>query len=108
MAEYYKDYSDYMNIEESMLHAENQTHMPRHGQGAFEFRNVSFTYPMQTQPAISNVSFTIDPGDKVAFVGNNGAGKSTLVKLILRLYDPTEGTIYFDGKDIKNMITANI
>lgn len=101
VAEYYKDYSDYMNIEESMLHAENQTHMPRHGQGAFEFRNVSFTYPMQTQPAISNVSFTIDPGDKVAFVGNNGAGKSTLVKLILRLYDPTEGTIYFDGKDIK-------
>ena len=48
-----------------------------------------------------NVSFTIERGDKVAFVGRNGEGKSTLVKLLLRLYDPTEGTIYYKGKNIK-------
>ena len=101
VAEYYKDYSDYMAIEEKMLNGGSKTSIPQIRHGLLEFCNVSFTYPTQMRPAISNVNFTINPGDKVAFVGNNGAGKSTLIKLILRLYDPTEGTIYLDGKDIK-------
>ncbi|MDD2261729.1 MAG: ABC transporter ATP-binding protein [Clostridia bacterium] len=102
VADYYKDYSDYMDIEENMLHPDYQTSTPQAGQGVLEFRNVSFTYSSQTQPAIVNVNFKIEPGEKVALVGDNGAGKSTIIKLILRLHDPTEGAIYFNNKDIKS------
>ena len=56
-----------------------------------EFRNVSFTYPGKTEPALVDVSFKIRPDEAVALVGPNGAGKTTIVKLITRLYDPTEG-----------------
>ena len=63
----------------------------------YEFRSVSFKYPGADRPAIENVSFTIESGEKVAVVGRNGAGKSTLVKLMLRLYQPDAGVILLDG-----------
>ncbi|MGH6916095.1 MAG: ABC transporter ATP-binding protein [Geminicoccaceae bacterium] len=66
-----------------------------------EFRDVSFHYPGQTQNAVSNLSFRIDPGETIALVGRNGAGKSTIVKLLARLYDPTEGQILVDGHDLR-------
>lgn len=66
-----------------------------------EFKNVSFRYPNTERDVIKNVSFRIDPGETVVLVGLNGAGKTTLVKLITRLYDPTEGTILLDGHDIR-------
>ena len=66
------------------------------------FNNVSFSYP-DGRKAISNVSFIMKQGEKLAIVGENGAGKSTLVKLLLRFYDPTEGTISIDGKDLKTL-----
>lgn len=66
------------------------------------FNDVSFTYP-DGRHAISNVSFTIKSGEKLAIVGENGAGKSTLVKLLLRFYDPTGGTITIDGKDLRTL-----
>lgn len=66
------------------------------------FNNVSFSYPDGRQ-AISNLNFTIKKGEKLAIVGENGAGKSTLVKLLLRFYDPTEGTITIDGKDLRTL-----
>ncbi len=62
-----------------------------------EFRNVSFRYPGQADFAIRNLSVTILPGQKVALVGENGSGKTTLIKLLTRLYDPTEGEIYYQG-----------
>lgn len=58
-----------------------------------ELKNVTFTYPNMETPVIRNLSMTIRPGQKIALVGYNGAGKSTLIKLIMRLYDPTGGTI---------------
>lgn len=64
-----------------------------------EFVNVSFAY--HDKLVLRNVSMTITPGEKVAIVGYNGAGKTTLVKLLMRLYDPTEGKILLDGVDIK-------
>ncbi len=66
-----------------------------------EFKNVSFAYPGTDIKVLKNVSFKLDPGDTAVLVGLNGAGKTTLIKLLTRLYDPTEGEIYFDGKDIR-------
>ncbi len=67
-----------------------------------EFRNVSFTYPGKTEPALRDVNFLIKPDEAVALVGQNGAGKTTIVKLLTRLYDPDSGAILIDGIDIKN------
>ncbi|MGI6742866.1 MAG: ABC transporter ATP-binding protein [Eubacteriales bacterium] len=68
---------------------------------ALEFRDVVFSYPNTETPVLNHCSFTLTPGQKVSLVGVNGAGKSTAVKLILRLYDPDEGEILLDGKNIK-------
>lgn len=63
----------------------------------FEFRNVSFRYPDCNEEIIKNITFKIKPGEKVALVGRNGSGKSTIIKLITRLYDPIEGTMYINN-----------
>ena len=67
----------------------------------FEFRNVSFAYPGTTRRVLSNFNFTLRPGESVALIGENGQGKTTIVKLITRLYDPTEGEIMLDGIDLR-------
>ena len=66
------------------------------------FEDVSFRYPGTERDVIQHVSFTIPAGQTLAIVGLNGAGKTTLIKLLTRLYDPTEGRILLDGKDIKD------
>lgn len=68
---------------------------------SLEFRNVSFKYPGAEKYSLNNVNFRIDNKETLAVVGVNGAGKSTLVKLMLRFYDPTEGEILYNGKNIK-------
>lgn len=68
-----------------------------------EFRNVSFQYEGSQEWALKNVNLTIRPGEKVALVGLNGAGKTTLIKLLTRLYDPTEGQILLDGIDLRDI-----
>lgn len=73
-----------------------------HPTGRVEFRNVSFTYPDGTE-ALHRVSFTVEPGTSLALVGPSGAGKSTIADLMLRFYDPTEGEIFFDGIDIRQL-----
>lgn len=65
-----------------------------------EFENLSFTYPGTTRRALSNFSLTIRPGESLALVGENGSGKTTLIKLLTRLYEPTEGRILLDGVDL--------
>lgn len=62
--------------------------------------NVSFTYPGADSPALSDVSFQLKPGQSLALVGENGSGKTTLIKLITRLYEPTEGRILLDGLEL--------
>jgi len=68
-----------------------------------QFRNVTFYYPGNERSALVNFNLTIPAGKTVAIVGENGAGKSTLVKLLCRFYDPQEGTIKFDGIDLRQM-----
>jgi len=68
----------------------------------FEFRNVSFTYPGTERTVLHNFNFTLSPGERIALIGENGQGKTTVVKLITRLYDPTEGEILLDGVDLRD------
>ncbi len=69
---------------------------PEPGRG-LEFKNVSFSYPGSNGKALNNVSFQISPGESLALVGENGSGKTTLIKMLTRLYEPTEGEIILDG-----------
>jgi ATP-binding cassette subfamily B protein len=71
-------------------------------QTGLELRNVSFTYPGATRPAINNINLNIRPGESLALVGENGSGKTTLIKLITRLYEPTSGNILLDGLDLND------
>jgi ATP-binding cassette subfamily B protein len=71
--------------------------------GPVVFDHVSFRYPGSEETVLSDISFTIQPGETVALVGENGAGKTTLVKLLTRLYDPTEGTVTIAGRDLRQV-----
>src|SRR3984893_4952180 len=75
--------------------------VPRPIQEGFEFRNVSFTYSGHTRQVLSDVSFRLQRGERLALVGENGQGKTTIVKLLTRLYDPTAGQILLDGVDLR-------
>ena len=80
--------------------------------GGIEFRNVIFRYPGSTTRALDNVSFTIQPGERVAIIGRVGSGKSTVARLILGLYEPDEGSIMVDDADVRQLhpddLRANI
>ena len=76
--------------------------------GKIEFQNVSFTYPNTQKEILRDVSFVILPGEAVGIVGANGSGKTTIEKLILGLYEPTEGSILIDGIDIKQIDPADL
>ncbi|MGD0213107.1 MAG: ABC transporter ATP-binding protein [Terriglobales bacterium] len=67
----------------------------------FEFRNVSFSYPGNSRLILNRLNFQLRPGERVALIGENGQGKTTIVKLITRLYDPSEGQILLDGIDLR-------
>ena len=74
---------------------------PEPGRG-LEFKNVSFSYPGSNGKALNNVSFQISPGESLALVGENGSGKTTLIKMLTRLYEPTEGEIILDGLGLQD------
>jgi ATP-binding cassette subfamily B protein/ATP-binding cassette subfamily C protein len=76
---------------------------PRGRPAEVEFRDVSFRYPGREDWALRGLTLTLAPGEKLGLVGENGAGKSTLVKLLMRLYDPTEGEIRYGGVDLRDM-----
>ena len=73
----------------------------RHAGHTIEFRNVSFSYPGSDRKVLSDINLKLEGGDTAVLVGLNGAGKTTLIKLLTRLYDPTEGEILLDGHNIK-------
>jgi ATP-binding cassette, subfamily B, bacterial len=75
--------------------------------GGIEFHNVSFEYA-PGNPVLSEINLTLKPGEKIAIVGQTGAGKSTLVGLVPRFYDPIEGTVLFDGQDIRSFTLQSL
>ncbi len=75
--------------------------IPRPIRRGFEFRNVSFRYPGGSRNVLHEFNFHLHPGERVALIGENGQGKTTIVKLLTRLYDPTEGQILLDGVDLR-------
>ena len=98
---YLQDLFDFFDIEPEVKSPEKPKVIPSSIQQGFTFENVSFRYPHTDIWAVQNLSFHLHPGEKLALVGENGAGKTTLVKLLARLYDPSEGRILLDGTDIR-------
>lgn len=82
--------------------------VPRPIREGFTFEDVGFRYPGSDRWAVRHLNFTLRPGERVALVGENGAGKTTLTKLIARLYDPTEGRILLDGRDLREYDLASV
>ena len=76
--------------------------------GSIEFKNVSFEYPDDHNPVLSHINLSIKPGEKVALVGPSGGGKTTLCNLLPRFYDPTEGSIWIDGQEIKTVTLESL
>ncbi len=86
----------------------NGRKVPRPIRRGFEFRNVSFAYPGTERRILKNFNFHLAPGERIALIGENGQGKTTVVKLITRLYDPTEGEILLDGVDLREYALEDV
>lgn len=76
--------------------------------GEIEFRNVSFSYPGSKMAALHGVSFKINPGEKVGIIGRIGSGKTTIARMILSLYEPTDGAVLVDGTDMRQVDPADL
>ncbi|MDQ5912120.1 MAG: ATP-binding cassette, subfamily bacterial [Patescibacteria group bacterium] len=94
---------------ESILKTENPTAIELKINEAplIRFENVTFQYPSQSKeiqgPILKNINVSLHPGEKIGLIGDNGAGKSTFIKLLLRIYDPSEGSIFINGVNLKNI-----
>jgi ATP-binding cassette, subfamily B, bacterial len=98
---YLSDFFEFFEIKPGISSVENPIPFPDPVKTGFEFRNVGFRYQHGEKWASRHLNFILKAGEKIALVGENGAGKTTLVKLLARLYDPTEGTILLDGVDLR-------
>ncbi len=103
VGQYAEKFRRFMEYEVNIEGCEGEVPVPE--DSTLELRNVSFRYKDNEKYVLKNVSMTIRKGEKLALVGENGAGKTTLIKLIMRLYDVTEGEILFGGVDIRKLNT---
>lgn len=102
---YISNLREFLNIQPQVHHTDGL--VPTNpSRGEIRLQDVTFTYPGASKPSLHNISLHIQPGETVALVGRNGAGKTTLVKLLARLYEPTEGAILFDGADMRLLSLA--
>ncbi len=98
---YLNDFLEFFEIKPKISVPENPLPFPNPIKQGFTFENVGFRYHNSENWANRHLNFTLHPGEKLALVGENGAGKTTPVKLLARLYDPTEGQILLDGINLK-------
>ncbi len=99
---YLQDYFDFLAIIPTIRDTPEAIEAPGAIHHSIRFENVGFKYPGTDIWAVRHVTFELQAGEKLALVGENGAGKTTLVKLLARMYDPTEGSILLDGQDIRS------
>src|ERR1700723_1013314 len=95
------DLVDFFAVEPTIRSKPGALVAPRPIRQGIEFKNVSFSYPGNRRKILSGINLRIEPQERVALVGENGQGKTTVVKLLTRLYDPTEGRILLDGVDLR-------
>src|SRR6185369_9423829 len=105
---YLKDFFDFFDIQPTIIPSSTALPFPNPIKQGFVFENVGFKYANSDYWANRNLNFQLNAGEKLALVGENGAGKTTLVKLLARLYDPTEGRILLDGYDLKEYDLAEL
>ncbi len=98
----------FFEMKPSVESKQNGLPAPRPVLRGFEFRGVSFAYPGTTRRVLKDFNFSLSPGERVALIGENGQGKTTIVKLITRLYDPSEGEILLDGIDLREYDLADL
>ncbi len=99
---YLRDFFDFFYIQPRIITSQQPLPFPNPIKQGFVFENAGFKYHNSELWANRHLSFTLHAGEKLALVGENGAGKTTLVKLLARLYDPTEGRILLDGNDLRD------
>jgi len=110
IAKSYVDIEKYLSIldEEIVVEDPREPKKINHIKGEINFSNVSFSYPDSQGRVLKDINLKINPGDSVAFVGRSGVGKTTLVKLLLRFFDVTQGHIFIDGVNIKDVTKSNL
>ncbi len=95
--------ADVLETEPVIKDPQDPKHFDEPFKGTVEFRNVSFHYPGAEEDVLHNISFTAQPGQTTALIGTTGSGKSTIISLIPRFYDVTDGTVFVDGTDIREV-----
>ena len=96
---------EFLDLKPKLTETAHPKPVPRPMQKGIVFEGVSFHYPTGQRNVLKDITFTVKPGEVIAFVGENGSGKTTLVKLLCRLYDPVEGSITLDGIDMRQFET---
>jgi len=98
----------FLDLKPKVLEPHRPKSVPKLIQAGIVFDHVSFQYPTGSSEVLKDISLTIRPGEHVALVGENGAGKTSLIKLLCRLYDPSEGVITLDGLDLRQFLTSEL
>ena len=107
-AMYLEDLYSFFRIQPGICSPANPLPFPARIVSGFVFEDVGFRYPGTERWAVRHLSFVLLPGEVLALVGENGAGKTTLIKLLARLYDPSEGRILLDGRDLRDYDVAGL
>jgi ATP-binding cassette subfamily B protein len=98
---YLEDLFEFFEMRPTIISPQDAIEVPQPIREGFVFEDVGFSYPGSEKWAVRHINFRLRPGERLALVGENGAGKTTLTKLLARLYDPTEGRILLDGRDLR-------
>lgn len=99
---------EFLDMKRRVIEPPSPRPVPRPMQTGIIFDHVNFQYPTGTRMVLEDITLTIRPGEHVALVGENGSGKTTLIKLLCRLYDPTDGVISLDGIDLREFETPSL
>src|SRR5919109_1736338 len=105
---YLSDLFTFFDVRPNVVSKPGARSVPRPIRTGFQFENVGFRYPGSQRWAVRHLTFSFEPHERIALVGENGAGKTTLVKLLARLYDPDEGRVLLDGVDLRDYDLASL